>query len=109
MILKQQFRTYSRLAQEFKIDTNSLSDQAKRYHIPPYRTREQHIEDLADPSNEFDIFVVGGGATGAGLALEGSTRGLKVGLVECNDFAAGTSSRSTKMAHCNLLALEQMG
>ncbi len=43
------------------------------------------------------ILVIGGGATGAGIALDAITRGLSVGLVECNDFSSGASSRSTKV------------
>lgn len=47
----------------------------------------------------FDVLVIGGGATGAGVALDAATRGLKVALVERADFASGTSSRSTKLVH----------
>jgi len=47
----------------------------------------------------FDILVIGGGATGSGVALDAATRGLKVALVEQEDFASGTSSRSTKLIH----------
>jgi len=46
-----------------------------------------------------DVIVIGGGATGSGAALDAVTRGLKVGLVEREDFASGTSSRSTKLLH----------
>ncbi|CAJ0574349.1 unnamed protein product, partial [Mesorhabditis spiculigera] len=48
---------------------------------------------------EFDILVVGGGASGAGVALDAQTRGLKTALVEFDDFSSGTSSRSTKLIH----------
>ncbi|KAE9545887.1 hypothetical protein FO519_010901, partial [Halicephalobus sp. NKZ332] len=48
---------------------------------------------------EYDIFVIGGGATGAGVALDSTTRGLKTALVEYDDFSSGTSSRSTKLIH----------
>jgi glycerol-3-phosphate dehydrogenase len=56
---------------------------------------------------QFDILVVGGGITGAGIALDAATRGLKVALVEKRDFAAGTSSRSTKLIHGGLRYLER--
>src|SRR5947209_16792078 len=56
----------------------------------------------------FDIVVVGGGATGAGSALDAVTRGLSVALVEARDYAAGTSSRSSKLIHGGLRYLEQM-
>lgn len=48
---------------------------------------------------ELDGLGAGGGATGCGVALDAATRGLHVGLVERDDFAAGTSSRSTKLVH----------
>ncbi|MUK89103.1 FAD-dependent oxidoreductase [Ornithinibacillus sp. L9] len=56
---------------------------------------------------ELDILVVGGGITGAGISLDAVTRGLKVAVVEMQDFAAGTSSRSTKLVHGGLRYLKQ--
>eukprot|EP01129_Flabellula_baltica_P000652 TRINITY_DN10625_c0_g1_i1.p1 TRINITY_DN10625_c0_g1~~TRINITY_DN10625_c0_g1_i1.p1 ORF type:complete len:757 (-),score=189.99 TRINITY_DN10625_c0_g1_i1:1154-3424(-) len=56
---------------------------------------------------EFDLIVVGGGVTGAGVALDAATRGLKVALVEKNDFGAATSSRSTKLIHGGVRYLEK--
>jgi glycerol-3-phosphate dehydrogenase len=56
----------------------------------------------------FDVVVVGGGVTGAGTALDAATRGLSVALVEATDFAAGTSSRSSKLIHGGLRYLEQI-
>lgn len=55
-----------------------------------------------------DILVIGGGITGAGIALDAASRGLKLGLVEMQDFAAGTSSRSTKLVHGGLRYLKQL-
>lgn len=55
----------------------------------------------------FDVLIIGGGITGAGLALDAAVRGLKTALVEKRDFAAGTSSRSTKLIHGGLRYLEQ--
>lgn len=55
----------------------------------------------------FDLFVIGGGITGAGIALDAATRGIKVGLAEMQDFAEGTSSRSTKLVHGGLRYLKQ--
>ena len=54
----------------------------------------------------FDILVIGGGATGCGIALDAASRGLKVALVEMNDFSEGTSSRSTKLLHGGVRYLE---
>jgi glycerol-3-phosphate dehydrogenase len=57
---------------------------------------------------EHQVLVVGGGVVGAGVALDAATRGLSVGLVEARDFAAGTSSRSSKLIHGGLRYLEQL-
>ncbi|WP_425437177.1 glycerol-3-phosphate dehydrogenase/oxidase [Micromonospora wenchangensis] len=59
-------------------------------------------------AERFDVLVIGGGATGAGAALDAASRGLKVALVEARDFAAGTSSRSSKLIHGGLRYLEQL-
>ncbi len=56
----------------------------------------------------FDLCVIGGGVTGAGIALDAASRGLKVALVEKNDFASGTSSKSTKLIHGGLRYLKQL-
>ena len=56
----------------------------------------------------FDIVVFGGGITGAGIALDAADRGLLVALFENNDFASGTSSRSTKLVHGGLRYLEKL-
>ena len=56
---------------------------------------------------EFDLLVIGGGITGAGIALDAVSRGMKVALLEKNDFASGTSSKSTKLIHGGLRYLKQ--
>lgn len=58
-------------------------------------------------NEELDLLVIGGGITGAGIALDAATRGMKVAVVEMQDFAAGTSSRSTKLVHGGLRYLKQ--
>ena len=55
----------------------------------------------------FDVCVIGGGITGAGAALDAASRGLRVALVERDDFAEGTSSRSSKLVHGGLRYLRQ--
>jgi glycerol-3-phosphate dehydrogenase len=55
---------------------------------------------------DFDLIIIGGGATGAGIALDASLRGLSVALFEQNDFGEGTSSRSTKLVHGGVRYLE---
>lgn len=59
-------------------------------------------------SEEYDLLVIGGGITGAGIALDAASRGIKTALVEKQDFAAGTSSRSTKLIHGGLRYLKQL-
>jgi glycerol-3-phosphate dehydrogenase len=59
--------------------------------------RENTFKELT--SKEFDVLIVGGGITGAGIALDAASRGMSVALVEKNDFASGTSSKSTKLIH----------
>src|SRR4051812_38992432 len=66
--------------------------------------RPDAISALA--SDHFDVVVVGGGITGAGVALDAASRGYSVALVEKNDFAAGTSSRSSKLVHGGLRYLQ---
>lgn len=58
-------------------------------------------------SKQFDLLVIGGGITGCGIALDAALRGMSVALVEKNDFASGTSSRSTKLIHGGLRYLKQ--
>lgn len=69
------------------------------------KDRDVFIREMK--SNPFDVVVIGGGITGAGIALDAVTRGMKVALVEMQDFAAGTSSRSTKLIHGGLRYLKQ--
>ena len=68
--------------------------------------RSENIQTLKN--SEYDILVIGGGATGAGIALDAASRGLKTALIEMQDFASGTSSRSTKLIHGGLRYLKQM-
>jgi len=70
-------------------------------------TRQQQLTKLKSGDNIYDILVIGGGATGAGIALDATTRGYKVALVESDDFASGTSSRSTKLIHGGVRYLER--
>ncbi|KAH8276559.1 hypothetical protein KR018_007912, partial [Drosophila ironensis] len=69
-------------------------------------TRPQQIKSLME-DQDFDVLIIGGGATGAGCALDSVTRGLKTALVEQDDFASGTSSRSTKLIHGGVRYLQK--
>src|SRR5919204_5165911 len=68
-------------------------------------SRDDALEALA--AETFDVVVVGGGITGAGVALDAASRGYSVALVDKADFAAGTSSRSSKLVHGGLRYLQQ--
>ncbi|MBX3314950.1 MAG: glycerol-3-phosphate dehydrogenase/oxidase [Actinobacteria bacterium] len=72
---------------------------------PGWFDRPDALRRLAD--DPFDVLVVGGGITGAGVALDAASRGLRTALVERGDFAAGTSSKSSKLAHGGLRYLQQ--
>ncbi|NDF14266.1 glycerol-3-phosphate dehydrogenase/oxidase, partial [bacterium] len=69
-----------------------------------FRTRSENLKRMEE--EEFDFLVIGGGITGAGVAWDASSRGYKVALVEKDDFAHGTSSRSSKLVHGGLRYLE---
>ncbi len=68
--------------------------------------REALFQKLAHQT--FDLLVIGGGITGSGIALDAVARGMKTVLVEMQDYAAGTSSRSTKLVHGGLRYLKQL-
>ncbi|WP_442594115.1 glycerol-3-phosphate dehydrogenase/oxidase [Neobacillus sp. D3-1R] len=70
-----------------------------------YFSRKEIISRLKE--TDLDVLVIGGGITGAGITLDAASRGMKVGLVEMQDFSAGTSSRSTKLVHGGLRYLKQ--
>ncbi|MFM6991648.1 MAG: FAD-dependent oxidoreductase [Rhodoferax sp.] len=74
---------------------------------PPQPTRRADLLARLAAAPDFDIAVVGGGATGLGVALDAASRGLRVVLVEAQDFAKGTSSRSTKLVHGGVRYLAQ--
>ncbi|KAL1304792.1 hypothetical protein AAFC00_003723 [Neodothiora populina] len=100
-------------------------------NFPAVKTRAEYIADLkasaggalsdarskianavsgesgAEEGEEYDLLIIGGGATGTGVALDAATRGLKVALVERDDFASGTSSKSTKLVHGGVRYLEK--
>src|SRR6516165_7535242 len=58
-------------------------------------------------AEDFDVLVIGGGVTGAGVALDAASRGLRTAIVERNDWASGTSSKSSKLVHGGLRYLQQ--
>src|SRR5699024_2365540 len=73
-------------------------------------TAQTRTDALAAMSDEhgLDVLVIGGGVTGAGIALDAATRGLRTGIVEAQDWASGTSSRSSKLVHGGLRYLQML-
>ncbi|XP_052812932.1 glycerol-3-phosphate dehydrogenase, mitochondrial-like isoform X2 [Mya arenaria] len=83
----------------------AASEVEQKYAWAPLPTREQQLKSLA--TEEFDVLVVGGGATGTGVAFDAVSRGLKTAMVEMYDFGSGTSSRSTKLIHGGVRYLQK--
>jgi glycerol-3-phosphate dehydrogenase len=86
---------------------NSGNEKPMTIDALPARTRRKGLMDrLAEP-HHYDVAVIGGGATGLGVALDAAARGFSVVLVESHDFAKGTSSRATKLVHGGVRYLAQ--
>lgn len=81
----------------------SRSPDPQAWRLSP---RPEQLKRL-QAGQEFDMLVIGGGATGCGVALDASTRGLSVALVEREDFASGTTARSTKLIHGGVRYLQK--
>eukprot|EP01130_Rhizamoeba_saxonica_P014826 TRINITY_DN6516_c0_g5_i1.p1 TRINITY_DN6516_c0_g5~~TRINITY_DN6516_c0_g5_i1.p1 ORF type:complete len:706 (+),score=154.16 TRINITY_DN6516_c0_g5_i1:60-2177(+) len=97
------YRRYVRWRSDTYISQNELTFLPFKENIPH---RLEQIDKLTH-NDEFDLLIIGGGATGAGVALDATTRGLKVALVERDDFASGTSCKSTKLVHGGVRYLEK--
>src|SRR6478609_401205 len=83
----------------------------KETAVPPsermwFMNRQDLIAQLARP-HQYDVAIIGGGATGLGVALDAAARGFSVVLLESHDFAKGTSSRATKLVHGGVRYLAQ--
>lgn len=74
-------------------------------HLFGYKQRYQLIEILKN--ERFDLVIIGGGITGAGVALQAAASGLRTALIDMQDFSEGTSSRSTKLVHGGIRYLKQ--
>lgn len=68
-----------------------------------YKSREQHLKEI-EQTPEYDVIVIGGGCTGAGITFNTSAAGLKTLMIDSHDFSAGTSSKSTKLLHGGTLS-----
>eukprot|EP01135_Chromosphaera_perkinsii_P003140 Nk52_evm29s236 gene=Nk52_evmTU29s236 len=88
-----------------------LPEAQSKAHLPqpkPFKvpSREEQLKNLKK-GQEYDVLIIGGGATGCGIAVDSITRGLSTAMVERDDFASGTSSRSTKLIHGGVRYLEK--
>jgi len=95
----------SRKEQIFELERRCKSSSV--YYSNNYYTANNARISKEDICDEYDVLIVGGGATGSGIALDAVTRGLSCALVESNDFSSGTSSRSTKLIHGGVRYLER--
>lgn len=92
-----------RLALRNEVPVVSPVDPKPSVNLP---TRADLLSNL-EKTDQFDVLIIGGGASGTGCALDAATRGLNVACVEAFDYASGTSSKSTKMAHGGVRYLEK--
>ena len=97
------------------LHASSSSSTSSAHQIAPATTqplvfppsRSDNLEALKRPDVIYDILVIGGGATGSGIALDATLRGLDTALVEASDFSSGASSRSTKLIHGGIRYLQK--
>ncbi|MGA7419063.1 MAG: glycerol-3-phosphate dehydrogenase/oxidase, partial [Acidimicrobiales bacterium] len=82
-------------------------DRGRSDHAAERASFDRHAALTRLASEHFDVLVIGGGITGAGVALDAASRGLRTALVEKDDFASGTSSKSSKLVHGGLRYLQQ--
>src|SRR5207248_4846905 len=90
-------------------DGASRARQVSPLHLTPEpnMNRDQIVRQILSRADPWDLAVIGGGATGAGVALDAASRGYSVCLFEQSDFGKGTSSRSTKLIHGGVRYLQQ--
>ena len=100
---KANYKGWLESVERTKTAPSKKKDAVSRFSI---LDRDKQLKKLA--TTKFDLIIIGGGVTGAGIALDASARGLKTCLVEKNDFASGTSNKSTKLIHGGLRYLKQM-
>jgi len=112
---------------EPKMDVRTRNHKQQGWELAVMRTRSGYAEAVEKEKKQlrfsiidrkryikkakkkkFDLVIIGGGVTGAGIALDAATRGMSVCLIEKNDFASGTSNKSTKLVHGGLRYLKQM-
>ena len=100
---KQKYKGWLQAVERTKTSATKKKERPQRFSI---LDRDRQLKKLT--SETFDLLIIGGGVTGAGIALDAASRGLKTCLLEKNDFASGTSNKSTKLIHGGLRYLKQM-
>src|SRR5947209_10396995 len=90
-----------------RVRSNALDIGKRRERGTLSLRREQVLKEIGAAPGEWDIVVVGGGATGLGTAVDAAARGYRTLLLEAYDFTKGTSSRSTKLVHGGVRYLQQ--
>lgn len=100
---KKKYKGWKKAVERTKSKPKKGEATAMRFSI---LNRKKQIKRLKNTI--FDLIIIGGGITGAGIALDASSRGLNVCLIEKNDFASGTSNKSTKLIHGGLRYLKQL-
>lgn len=88
---------------DYPCSLDQVNERRSKYQ---YKSRDQHVKEI-ESTEEFDVVIIGGGCTGAGIALNTSAAGLKTLLVDSYDFSAGTSSKSTKLLHGGIFNLRE--
>lgn len=101
------FNHFTKCIKKINDQVHLEAEKPVRRKRTPLPSRLEQVKKLQNESEEYDILIIGGGATGAGCALDSVTRGLKTALVEADDFASGTSSRSTKLIHGGVRYLQK--
>lgn len=91
---------------EYQHNWSKAEDARQKVAHPKIKTRLEEVQELKK-RKEYDLIIIGGGATGAGIAVDAASRGLKVALVEKEDFGGATSGRSTKLVHGGVRYLEK--
>ncbi|XP_062302374.1 glycerol-3-phosphate dehydrogenase, mitochondrial isoform X1 [Osmerus eperlanus] len=102
-----QLSEYRKTQHEWARLASVAADGELKVQYPEELPSRQALLSTLQDTDEFDVLVVGGGATGSGCALEAVTRDLKTAMVERSDFSSGTSSRSTKLIHGGVRYLQK--
>ena len=104
---KQKYRGWQDAIQRTKSNQEETLEKKKKQPLRfSILDRKRMLKKVRN--TKFDLVVIGGGVTGAGIALDAASRGLRVCLIEKNDFASGTSNKSTKLIHGGLRYLKQL-